>query len=482
MFSTKRVFWPIILALAILIGLALRLINISDPHIVDFHAWRQGDTAGFSHGYLTESLNLFDPSTDRYPCQHRGTPFGRVEAELPFASWLAALPLAAMGINYPPPWHLRSVSVLFFLGICAYLFLLTSRISKSRSVGATTVLIFSVLPLSAFFTRTVQPDGPALFFTCGFLYHLLCWLENDKPAHGVASAIFAALTFLQKISNAFVFFPAMYLIIERHGIKGSVRNWRFWVWGISIMVPVVAWYRAASRNPWSFGIWSDKYSKLNQLVDISIWQTFSDRLMFDILTWAGLVLIVLGMTQMRRSRAVRFAAVWLSSVVLFIAIAIPANRTHVYYQLPLVLPASIVIAVATVELAKRSWTHRALLVFAAIIHVFILQGALKRYHSPSADFEDGIGVLERNVPANSVIVSTDRNPALFYNARVKGWFAETSDLNVLVSCMGSDASYLLIKKDHQTKLDASPNAKQLLEQFEKVESSRLFTLWKKKGS
>lgn len=480
--NMQRNVWLVLLFFAFSIGLGLRLINITEPHIVDFHSWRQGDTAAFTHGYLTETMNPLDPSLDRFPCEHRDKPFGRVEAELPVASWLAALPLAAMGATYPSAPYLRAISVLFFFGTCVYLFLLTVHLGESRETGAIAVLVFGVLPVSAFFTRTVQPDGPALFFSCAFVYHLASWMDGGPKAHAVASCIFAALTFLQKISGGFLFIPAIYLIVARRGFIASLLQWRLWAWGIGILVPVAAWHVHARSNPWTFGIWKDKYSTLSQLTDLNLWRVFTERAAFDILTWSGIILLILGLERFGRSRAVRVSTVWIGAVLVFIAATLPGNHTHLYYQLPLVLPASIVIAVAIVDLAKRGWTGRAVLAAMGVVHVITTREALTKYHQLSVESENAIGLLTRHVPRGSRIVSTDRNPALFYNAGIKAWFTASTDLLAAERCMGSDVHFLLANGNGAGRLNRSPSARNRFEAtFEKVESTPRFTLWKKRA-
>lgn len=472
--------WAVLLAIAVLGGIAVRSIGFTNPYALDFHSWRQGDTAAFTHGYLTTTLNPFDPRVDRYPCEHRDMPFGRVEAELPVVSWLAALPLAAMGVKYPPAPYLRAVSILFYMGTCIYLFLLVFRLGESRMVAATSVLVFSALPLSMYFTRTIQPDGPALFFSCGLLYHLTRWVDSDQKRHDLLSAVFASLAFLQKISTGYLLFPVLYLIISTCGWKRSVLTVRYWVWGIAILCPVVAWYAYASKMPWTFGIWNDKYSSFAQLYDLGVWRVFSERLTFEILTWSGVALLCAGFTKIAKRRAVRVAAVWLAAIAAFIALSIPANITHIYYQLPIVVPASIIIAVAIVQVYRHGWTARLALVGAAAIYVLTARDVLRGYHKyDSNGLDQTVDLLRASVPAESYIVSTDRDPRLYYNAGVRGWFVDTLNLDALKQCMGQKARFLLLNE--HLERDIVRGSQSLSVDFNHVGSAGGYSLWVKKA-
>jgi 4-amino-4-deoxy-L-arabinose transferase-like glycosyltransferase len=479
--SQLRSFWLPFLLFSILIGTAIRLVQIGEPYLLDFHAWRQADTGAFTHGYLTETLNPFDPSLDRFPCEHRDAPFGRAETEWPLIPWLSALPLALLGIDYPPAPYLRAISLLAYIGTCVYLFLLSRQLTESKATAAIAVFIFSVLPLSIFFTRTPQPDGPALLFTCAFLFHLERWLQNDKTSDGALSAVFGALVFLIKISNAFLFFPAIYLIVRRHGWLGSLKRGRHWIWGIAILIPVVGWYAAASRHPWTFGIWQDKYSTWAMFTDPKIWRVFSERITFEILTWSGLVLLVAGLARHGRTHAGRCASVWLCAIFLFVAITLPANQTHIYYQLPLVLPASLMIALAVRSLAEDGWVGRVVLAGALVVHGWLSWNVLQGYWRQDPGLTETAEMLRRHVKPGEIIVSTSRDPRLFYNGRVKGLFLHTSNVTALEACMGPNVRFLLLENGIQAAINKNPALRARLNKpMRRVDVSPGFALWSKR--
>ncbi len=473
--------WPLLLVL--LFGTALRLWNISDPYILDFHAWRQSDTAAFTHNYLVDTLNPLDPAIDRYKCEHRALKFGRVEAELPVASWLAALPLRALGITCPTAPYLRGVSILFFLGTAIYLFLLVRRLSSSPAVAVLSVLSFSVLPLSIFFTRTIQPESPSLFFSVAFLYHLLLWLERNKQLHGALSAAFAALCFLQKIYSAFLFFPAIYLIIAHKGVWGSLKGVRFWIWGVAILLPVAAWYYHSHGAPWSFGIWggSGKYASMELITAPKFWKVFSERVLFEILGWSGLILLVAGMTFFRGSRALHLAAVWLASLFLIMTLTIPANSTHVYYQLPFVLPAAVCIGYGLLGAWRGGWIGKLALGGLLAIHLATCWHQLPHYYRNDQRILDAIELIKRHVPAGETIVSTDRNPAMFTNSCHRAYFPANIRVQTLESCMGKEISYLLVEARALGAIHRNaPEWIKLTRSFKELQRTRFFSIWRRR--
>jgi len=461
---------------AIALGVALRLSHIGDPYLADFHAWRQADTAAFAHGYLNDSLDPFDPSIDRYPCEHRATPFGRVESEWPGVQWLSALPLAALGQDYPPPWYLRSVSILFYVLTCLYLAALVQRLDGNATTALISVLAFSVLPLSIFFTRTVQPDGPSLCFAVGMLFHLDSWLDRGRSSvtreptrwrqslHAFASGAFASLALLVKISNAFMGVPAVYVILRRQGLVGAVRNASLWVWGVFALLPVVFWYRHAREFAWSFGIWGDrgasKFTDIAYAKDLEIWKRLGERQVHEILTWGGLVLLLVGVSSVRRSPSARLAAVWLVAVAFFIIATLKGNNRHIYYQLPMVLPAAVLIAQGVWTLLQGGVLTRVVLVACCVVHVGITYEVLwgdgqrlgvEPYFRADEGLIEGVRLIRAHVPEGGGFVSTDRHPGLFYNSGRRGYFTSAQP-RAFMTCASGTTRFLLLDRAGRREL------------------------------
>lgn len=482
-----------LLTALILLGVGVRLYQINAPDITDFHAWRQADTAAFTRGFLVDTLNPFYPSVDRYPCHYRGEPFGRAEAEFPVVAWVAALPLAAMGVDFPPAPYLRAISIFFFALTCIYLFLLVLRLDDDPPAALLAVLALALLPLAIFFTRTIQPDGPSLFFATGFLYHLLRWVEEDAPKHGALSCLFGALAMLIKISNGYLLFPAVFLFISRRTLWGALKTPKYWAWGTLLLLPAAAWYFHAHQFAWSFGIWGgsgpSKFATAALLTSPGTWRTLSSRMVFDILTWSGVVLLVVGLTQFRQRPSVRLGAAWAGGFALFVCAALQGNITHVYYQLPIVLPASILIGVGIRVLWEQQVAGKLVLLGLAGIYLatasHILIGPSGRWQQGyfgadvSPALKEATRLVRENLAPGEKFVSTERHPAIFFNSRHRGWFYEGDDTLGFIGCAGPDASTILWdnadRETAQATLERHPALKKRVQEVERGEH---FSLWR----
>lgn len=486
----------------ITLGIALRLSHIADPYLADFHAWRQADTAAFAHGYLIDSLDPFDPSIDRYPCERRDALFGRVESEWPGVQWLSALPLVVLGQDFPPPWYLRSVSILFYVLTCLYLSALVQRLDGDPTTACLSVLAFSVFPLSIFFTRTVQPDGPALCFAVGLLFHLECWLGPIDGAHAnsskqpprwlhpVGAAALASLALLVKISNAFMGVPALYVILRRRGLLGSLRSPALWMWGVVTLLPVVLWYRHAREFAWSFGIWGDrgasKFTDSAYAQNWEIWKRLGERQVNEILTWGGLALLLVGVTRIGRSASARLAVLWLLAVALFIVATLKGNNRHIYYQLPMVLPAAVLVAHGARTLLHQGLLARGLLVASCLLHATIsyevLWGDGQRvgvtpYFRPDTGLIEGIELVRAHVPDGGLFVSSDRHPGLFYNSGRRGYFASAQP-RAFMNCAKGTTRFLLLDRTGRRALQRLLKSKpRLREELHEVGRGKRYAMW-----
>ncbi|HEY3236409.1 MAG TPA: glycosyltransferase family 39 protein [Polyangiaceae bacterium] len=472
---------------SILLGTLLRLYHIGDPYLLDFHGWRQSDTASFTLGYLTETMNPVQPTLASFPCEYRKFGFGPVESELPLVAWLAALPLWMLRVSYPPAWYLRSFSILFYLGTCGYLFLLARNLTHSRRIGALSVLAFSVFPISIFFTRVPLPDGPSLFFACGALLHLHRFLTHGAQRHALASSAHTSALLLLKISNGFYLIVCAYLIVKHRGWFSWAKSGLLWTWSAIGILPAVFWYVHASHAPWSFGIWGEKLSRPQDVLSVSAWSVLIQRIPHEILTWSGLVLTVLGLSSRRYRALVVTCSVWLLAFVLFAMLAIRPNVIHVYYQLPLVLPTSLLIAVALARiLAVRHRVKWLGLASLALLHGFATINILlydthsrgeKGWYKLNHPMSDAVELLHARLPPGARFVSSDQNPGLFYNSGHKGWFSNRSVYS-LTSCAGPNAPYLLL--DSRTRwsyahlLQSSPS---LRVSYKPIGHTRAYTLF-----
>jgi hypothetical protein len=451
----------IFLAVILVIAVLPRLYRLTATQMLDFHSWRQGDSAAFVRGYIQNNLRLFDPRADRQPCAFAKAPFGQVESELPIPSFLTAVPLWLAGVTYPEPWTIRLASILFFLGACLYLYGLVLRFSGLPSYALASLSVLILSPLSIFFSRSPQPDGPALMFSLAFFYHFDCYLTKSRVRDLLLGVLFLAVLLLSKISNLFILLPALGLAISRIGLLGLFKRGSLWG-GLGLaFLPTVGWYYYAQRFAWTFGIWgehSKKWTNVGVFTNFETWRVLSERLTFEIIGWPGIVLAAIGFLAVSEARALTLSWLWASAVLIFFAATLQASLTHVYYQLPLVVPFSIAAGYGIIAVFRRGWYGR--LALAALLALQLLLCWHRLWGNPVRGFSpyfaedlvagEGAALIRNHIPAKR-FVSTDRNPSLFYNSDRQGFFTANSSVSAVLDCLrDGQTEYLLVDRAVET--------------------------------
>jgi hypothetical protein len=462
MTSAASLRWRGTLATIVVIGLLPRLYDISAELYTNGHAWRQADSAAFVDGYLHHGLNLFSPRIAKQPCRYYDAPFGAVESELPVVAWLSALPLAALGVQWAPPWYLRAISVAFYVLTALWLFMLARRFSgeedeHGRHVEAlVTVAAFSLFPICVFYTRSPQPDGPSLFFVVAFLLHLDRWATSGRVREAALSTGAGAVMLLLKASNAYVLPIGLYLLLRRRSLRGLCADWRMWLFAALTLVPAAAWYRyAATAHAHTFDIWTyRKFTQFSDYLDLEHWKWFGLRFCIPVLTGVGCLLSVLGCV---RGKAPGLPRVWFAACIAFLLLAIKANRTHVYYQLIYVLPASLAVARAVMWLWRRKLPARVALVGLIAVHLVIGYNVLWDRRDPGElwgyynidlpGVREAVPLIKRVVPEGERLVSIIPHPALFTGAQRFGYEPEHYSGQSVLRCMKKGVAYALVVPD-----------------------------------
>jgi hypothetical protein len=103
--------------------------------------------------------------------------------------------------------------ILFSLGCSLLLYICARRLTERSDIPVLAALLMTVLPVSVFFGRNVQPDSAALFFSLLSTYFFLEWTESEKGrcmALAALSAVMAVAikgTFIVMLTPLLFIFP-----------------------------------------------------------------------------------------------------------------------------------------------------------------------------------------------------------------------------------------------------------------------------------
>ncbi|MGD9129051.1 MAG: glycosyltransferase family 39 protein [Candidatus Woesebacteria bacterium] len=322
-FSEKK-----FLLIIFLLALILRLYKITNP-VLDWHAFRQADTASVTREFLKQGINLLEPkyhdlsniqSGFDNPNGYRMVEFPFINAGIAFILKLTSLPLVPTS---------RFVSVLFSLGTLFSLFFLVKMLS-GKTTAYLTSLSFVLLPYSIFYSRVVLPEPAFLFFSCFSLFTFAKFLEKARFKFFLISLISLALSLLLKPFVAFLAPVYFALTWNKYKFKTFLR-FKFYLFAILSVIPFFLWRYWIVKFPEGIPA-SDWLFNSDHLRFKGAWfrWLFYERISKLILGFFGT--IFLPFNFLNKEKDILVYGAWWLGIMAYFAIVSTGNIRHDYYQ------------------------------------------------------------------------------------------------------------------------------------------------------
>lgn len=186
-----------------LLGLVVRLYKITTEPL-DWHAFRQADTASVTREYVKNGIDLLSPHYQDLSNIQSGKDNleGYRMVEFPILNALIAFIVITAGT--PLIITSRVISVIFSLGTLVSLFFLVEKVSGKKTAYIA-ALLFGLIPYSVFYSRVILPEPAMLFFSTFSLLSFHFWLENKSWKWYLSTFISLSIALLLKPSVAFLF-------------------------------------------------------------------------------------------------------------------------------------------------------------------------------------------------------------------------------------------------------------------------------------
>jgi len=336
-----------VLFLLIPLGVSQRLYRIEVPPF-GHHSWRQYDTAAIARNFHEGTMNILYPQID-----WRGSSPGYVEVEFQAYSYLVAALYRVFGLH---EW-LGSLLNIFFYVLTALLLFQFARKLVDEKTALIVVFFYSVVPLTAFFNRSFQPDTLMCLGTLAGIYFFWLYTENNRLFHLILSGAGVSLALLIKPLNVYLAVPLIYLAHRQFGWS-MLKKMPIWIFAIVVVLPPFFWYVHA------FSLWETYGNsffrgyvafQLPPLFDRK-WLWFGKymtlRLIFAIATPPGLFFLVAAFFSKQRMRNTLLYW-WLAGFAVSVLLAFDQHGGHDYYQLPLIFVSSIFMAQGAVLLLEK---------------------------------------------------------------------------------------------------------------------------------
>lgn len=335
-----------LLSIIILISLTLRLYKISNP-LADWHSWRQADTVSVTREYVKNGINFLVPTFHDLSSIPSGSdnPNGYRMVEFPIVNGLTAAIYSAINpiLNLELHVFSRLISILFSTGSLFFLYILVKSLS-GKTEALVSALVFALLPYNIFYSRTILPEIPMVFFTLLTFWSFIIHVKKEKLQMGRyfwISSLSASLSILLKPYALFLAIPLLYLTIHEVGLK-ALKKKATYLYLVIVLLPFIFWRIWITQFPEGIPAFSWLLNGNNIRFKGSFFRwIFADRIGRLILGYWGLVLLSFGIIRKPKNW---FFHLWLLSLVFYLTVFATGNVQHDYYQIILIPIISIFVA------------------------------------------------------------------------------------------------------------------------------------------
>lgn len=454
----------LLLFLILFLGFSLRLYRINNP-IADWHSWRQADTSAVSRNFVIHGFDLFHPTFDDISNVPSGkdNPNGYRFVEFPIYNSLHA----GLFILFPfftlEIWgRLVTISMSTFSALL--LFLIVRR-HADEFVALFSSAIFSFLPFSIYYGRTILPDPTMVTAVLASIYFFETWsrkhdgsLQVHAPGKNflffVLAAFFSAMSLLLKPYAIFFLLPIVVLAYQSFGVK-MLFKWQLYLFVIMSVLPLVFWRIWMLQYPEGIPVsgWLFNAGNIRFKGAFFYW-IFADRIARLILGYFGIVFLLLGVLSVtskifiKKKNDVLFFLAFLVSSLAYVTIIARGNVQHDYYQI-LILPtvaifAGFGIAFLLRPFANLNKTVCFLLFFVCSVFTFFFAWYYIRdyFNINNPNIIIAGEAVDRLTPKDAKVVTFyDGDTSFLYQTKRKGWSSLQAPLPELVRL---GASYLAI--------------------------------------
>src|SRR3989339_2159553 len=470
-----------ILLSIVLFSIIMHLKGITSP-LLDFHAWRQTQTAMIARNYYENGFKFFNPQVDWYGQESNK----RAGTEFPVFSFIIALLYKMFGMHDILG---RFLAVFFSAMSSVYLFLLLRKYFEFWYAYIST-LIFIILPINIYFTRTVQPESIMLFSIISGLYYFINYLENpSKILQLIFSFVLLTIAPLVKLPSLYVLLPIGFLAYNKWGWKVIYRI-EIWLFNIFLVSNVFLWYRFAKTGMDVLPLKINDYIYMLKILgQPKFWiMHFLSRFVELTTTYAGLLFFIIGFWFIVLKKHLYFFGVWFISVVIYIIAIGEYGYIHQYTALPyapinaVFIGGGIVYASNKYSLLKINKILLILLIISIPLHSLL---RIRNWYKLSDLWllnakEDVSRISEKN---DLFLCNSKTIPIQLYHIDRKGFSIDIlkSDLNEVKYLIKKDMSFFLTANDKRWS-DDNEIGKYFIKNYKVVcenEDYKIFDLRKK---
>lgn len=406
-----------------ILGLVVRLYKINTP-LLDWHSFRQADTASVSKYFYDNGINLLDPRYHDISRVQSGlfNPNGYRLVEFPIYNALHAI-FARIFSFIAFDTVGRLISVVFSLGTSIFIYMITSYyFGKSR--GFLAMFIFLILPFNIYFSRVVLPEPLSVFLGLSALWFFIKYTNSSKFKDLTAYCLLMSLALLVKPYIVFYNVYVIYYFWKKYGLKKFFFEREYLFISALVFVPFMLWRVWISQHPEGIPFWKWTFNGDGVRFKPAFWYwIFGERMGKLILGVWGIYPFVIGILKCKRNS---FIISLLLGGFLYMSVIATANVRHDYYQTLIIPVISITIAVGFWEILgnyKKNRNRFILPILIFLLMTLISAFQVKEYYKINhPEVIEAGKAVDRLVPIDAlVIASYNGDTAFLYQTKRRGW-------------------------------------------------------------
>jgi hypothetical protein len=472
----------IILVTILLVGFLVRFYGFNNP-IADWHSWRQAETSSVSRNFARNGFDVLHPKMVNISNVQSGkdNPEGYFFVEFPLYNTLQAAAYKYIGIFTIEQWG-RLVTMLASVFAGYFLYLIVAKHSN-KTIGIFSVFFYMFIPFDIYYGRTILPDSTMVTAYLGGIYFFDKWLTSLKGKKEsywsfVLACVFTCAAFLLKPYAAFFILPVVYLAFKQFGLRAFIK-WQLWVYVLVALVPLAAWRTWMTQYPEGIPAnqWLFNGNGIRFRPSFFRW-IFYERLTKLISGYFGIVLVLVGLLQLKKLKEWIFFAIFPISSLLYVCVIATGNVQHDYYQIPVMPSVAILFALGSYYLWQ--WTFNKLPLGKVILILCIIGGFYLSWNQVRDYFNinnrsiiSAGQAVQRLTPMNAKIVANyNGDTSLLYQMDRNGWASFQDPMPVLIQ---KGADYLVLVNPSKQDLEFGNTYKLI----EKSDQYAIFDLHKK---
>ena len=424
----SKFFQPLVFLVSL--AFVLRLYQLQTP-LADWHSFRQADTASVTREYVKHSIDLLRPRYHDLSNIQSGLDNldGWRMVEFPFINAGIAMILKTLPFLPLVPTS-RMISIIFSLLTLISIYYLVKNLSGKKTAYLA-AFIFSVLPYSVYYSRTVLPEPGMLFFSTFSILSFYYWVRRGEWKWYLLSATSLSLALLLK---PFVIFTALVYLIIFFFYKKNFRVTRLPNYLVTLLpfllslFPLYLWRQWIIQFP--SGIPASDWLFNSDLIRFRpAWfrWLFYERIAKLILGFFGVMFLPLAFIKIKKDTLV-YAAWWIGMII-YMSVLATGNVRHDYYQI--LLTPIICISVAKgstwlLDFLKVKFSHQTSVSILGFIYLLMLTFSwqqVKGYFNINHwEYVKAGRAVDKLLPPNAKVIASGNGDTTFlFQTNRTGW-------------------------------------------------------------